>query len=744
MQAGDYTATGVPESIRRQVYVNGVHRHHVSDSWDAEIGSDLPEQVSAVTGIKARTGSVVFAPVQTVTDTAPSPLRRTEGWPPRRGDELTVSDSTATQHWTRATARITDVRAGLGSGEVEVDWSDDLDSALSQTTELPPVASTMPGSEVNEYGTLKRYWYRTAVEPWSYVVEALEDADFRLLPSLPSVDFYAMFQGSVHPRVGRIDQTYSQGELLEWDTESGFQYLAQWSYFTPGFAARDSNMRLGIFLRKTVGGPDAQTRWTMADGAEIRVTLINGSAAVSRDGVVLAQQGFTSDSPLPWVGVNIGYNSTTIWTPAGVKEESHETIPVTGLDWSRVRVLGAAALAVAYEQNTNWPGFNWPSLRYRGWGRGLVYEPTVIRSVEPRTVRSLLDDIASATLTGYWLDEHGILQWAPSNILEGQSPVETITTRADVLAGSWTETSGGVASTVIATYEAASLTTASTVSVVVKEGSGSRKMTATDRIEEFVGPEAEQEWIEPDMSPIPASQNSDLSLKRGIYSVWGGSYVAQEGDTEDTTNYGWATVPNGLDLLVLRVDPLTPRQWKVAHYLSSGSPDVQLVTLPGGGTSVPVADRGTGLPIWRARGLAGFTDATYTSRLGPSWAPAYEHDLGAWGSRQDARRVGDWLGQRMASIQIVLSQLDVMPDPRRQLGDVIEVNAAGAMGGVLRCLIIGIHESSTAEGVEQALDLRVIRATESAIKTYGGVEDRHPTYEHVEDRVSTYQVAEDE
>ena len=742
MQAGDFDVSGdVLPAITRRVYVNGVHRHHVSDSWDAEIGSDLPEQVSGVTGIKARTGSVTFAPQQVVSDSAPTPMQRGGGWPPQRGDVLTITDATATQHWTRATARIVEVRADLGDGLVEVSWSDDLDSALSQTTELPPQAERMPGEEVMESGVLKRHWHRTGLEPWAYVVEGLEDAGMRLLPSIPDVDFYVMFQGTVHPRIGRISQTYSEGDLLAWDSESGFQYLNQWSYFTPGYEGRTEGDCFTIYLRKTRGGPTAQTRWTMADGSEIRVTLVNNSVAVSRNGIVIAQRGFTSESPLPWVGVSIALDRTTLWVEG---QPLHTVIhdprfePWSALEWERVRVHGAAALAVSYVPLTGWPGFSWPSLRYRGWGESLVRDTTCARSVEPTTVKALLDDIASSTLTGYWLDEHGILQWAPSVRLEQQSPAQAITTRADVLAGSWTETGGGVASEVVVAYEDAALTTSSTVTVTVQEGSGSTKMSAGDVEEEFVGPEANEEWIEPDMSPLPASQNSVTTMRQGRFSIWGGNYVAVEGETEDTSGYGWAQLPNGQDYLRLSVEGLTPRRWKVTHTCRAGSKDVQLQILPGAGTQIPVPWRGMGLPIWRARGRAAFADASVSYRRGPAWAPAYEHSIGAWGSRADAQRVGDYLSTRMSSIQVVLSGLAVIPDPRRQLGDVIEVAAQRSMGGVFRCLVVGIHESSSVEGIEQKLDLRVIRATPEVRKIYADIESTSLPYSGIESGTAPY------
>lgn len=750
MQAGDYSTAGVPAPITRRVFVNGVHRHHVADSWDAEIGSDLPDQVSAVTGIKARTGKVTFAPVRVVDDALTTPLRRSSGWPPARGDVLTIQDEAYPQRWTRATARVTSVRAGLGEGEVEVDWSDDLDSSLSQITELPPVAKRMPGEEITESGMLKRHWHRTAIEPWGIAVEAFEDAGMRLLPSIPDVDFYALFQGSVFPRIGRISQAYSTGDLLEWDPESGFQYLAQWSYFTPAYESRDSGDCFTVYLRKTRGGPDAQTRWTMNDGSELRLTLQNSSVALSRNGTVIAQRGFTSSSPLPWVGASIAYDSVTFF----LEDQTHsityaDRIPSGGIDWDRVRVLGAACLAVSYVPRAGWPGFNWPSLQYRGWGRGLVYNTDCTRAVEPQTVRDLLDEIASATLTGYWLDEHGILQWAPSNVLEGRAPAETITTRSDVLAGSWVETGGGVASTVVASYEAVALTSQSTVSVVVGEATSGKTMSNGDVDEEFVGPGADEEWIEPDMSPLSSAAAGETIYNDAMFSVWGGSYVSTEGEDgngnpdSDATTYGWAQSRGWLSI---DVENLTPRRWLVTHSVGANStgepaPQVQLVVLPNS-KQIPVLWRDTPLPIWRARGRASFTNATYVSRIGPSWAPAYEHGLGAWGSRADARRVGDYLGERMSTIQVVLSELDVIPDPRRQLGDVVEVNAQGTLGGSLRCLVVGIHESSGDNGVRQSLDLRVIRSTPSPTLTYADLEASAATYAGPESRATYSEIEE--
>lgn len=745
MQAGDYDPFAeIPDPVVRRIFVNGIHRPHVQDSWSAEIASDLPDQVSGVTGIRARTGSVTFAPHQTVTTEAPSPLQRTEGWPPQRGDKITIRDEAFPQRWTRATGRISDVRAGLGAGEVEVEWTDDLDSSLSSPTTRPPVASGMPGEEVSVGGELRRYMVRTGVEPWGIVVSALHDAGYRLLPSVPDVDFYALMQGNLHPRIGRVAAANKSGNVLEWDNDSGFQYVSEWADFTPGYENRTPGSEgsqgdsFCVYLRGTSGGPTAQTRWTLSDGSELRINLSPTSVIVTHDGDVLFQHGHTNDSPLPWARFSFGAQSSVAVLPDGEHYFNHRDERRIPIDWTRVRVLGVSALAVNYQPRAGWSsGFNWPSLRFRAAGPALVRETDCTRTIEDTPVRDVLSDIAKATLTGFWLDEHGTLQWMPSVYLENQAPVQTITTRFDVLSGSWTETGGGVASTILTKYEDAAITTKPVVGVNVGDSSGGRTLSAGDVQVDWVGPGTDEEWIEPDMTPLPAGQNTDLMAEEAKQSWWGGSYVATKGDTPESTTYGWANLPFGQNYMTCSVSNVTPRQWKVTQTVASGAPQVQLVTLPNS-SGLPIPWRDYPLPIWRARGLVSYVKASVTYRRGPDWAPSYEHDIGAWGSRNDAHRIGDYLADRMSTIQVVLSRLGVVPDPRRQLGDVVDVNAEGVLGGVLRVLVVGIHESSTAAGIEQELDLRVITATPEVRKIYADIESTTAPYSGIESSTAPY------
>ena len=757
MQAGEYDRTGMElPAVMRTVYIDG---QRVDDTWllgttiEAEIASDLPEIVAGVgsTG-QPRYGTVVIGPRSDVDEAAPTPLNREGIWPPQRGQSVVIEDATSDQRWRRATGVVVDVNAPIGEQNVTISWRDGMDDLVS-SVELPPIAHQMPGYEQNVGGELRRYWHRTGIEPWGIFCEAMEDAGYRILPSIPDVDFYCLFQGKAFPRIGRIQQTYSAGDLLAWDSESGFQYLNQWSYFTPGYESREVGDAFTVYLRKTRGGPTAQTRWTMADGSEIRVTLVNNSVAVSRNGVVIAQRGFTTASTLPWVGVSIALDRTTLWVEG---QPLHTVIhdprfePWSALEWDRVRVHGAAALAVSYVPLTGWPGFNWPSLRFRGPGaKGLVYDTQCTRTIDPSesgngaTTAKIIGEISAATLTGFWMDEYGVLNWVPSNVLESQPPVETITEDDDIISGSWEETPDSVARRVTATYDEVALTTAATISVTVGGGgSGGQTLQDGGRIEEFVGPGSDEEWIEPDMTPLSAGQNSTVSMRRGLFSMWGGSYVHAEGETEDTTSYGWAMGPNQPDgrpeYLSIDIDPLTPKKWRVSHSVIPGAPQVQLVTLPNS-SILPVAWRGVGLPLWRARGRALFATSSVHQEFGPSWARDYTHSLDAWGSRADAQRVALWLAERMSTPILTFDQMQVVPDPRRQLGDVVDARMSKTMGGSFRLLAVGMREETSPGVWRQTIDYRVISATpdRDRVDTYGSAEDLWSTYAEIEDANTT-------
>ena len=755
MQAGTYTAG---ETLRAVVTIDGAR---VDDDWireltlDAELVTHLPGEQG--TGMSARHGTLVMGPRPGVWGPPPSPLRRDGVWPPQRGQQILIWTTTDSQQWRRATATITSVTAGLGEHDVSVSWRDAHDS-LDQVTTLPPMAVRMPGEEISVGGVLQRPWRRAKLEPWAVAVEAFEDAGYRILPSLPEThDFYALFQGTANPRIGYISSTPEDGELLEWDPISGFQYLAQWSYFSPGYGERDFNECMTVFMRAT-RAMSAQTRWTMADGAEIRIIVSATSTQVVRiaGGVttVIAQQGYTSDSPLPWIGVSIATNSLVLWHEDGALYVAYSDLGLSNfsIDWQRVRAYGAAALQVVYRPRSGWNAFSWPSLRFRSAGPWLVRATQCTRTIEAQPIGAVLDDIAAAAVCALWHDELGIAHLVPTSLLTEAAPVETIDAAFDALAGAWTEDDTGVHSAVTVRRDEVALSMSPEIRVVLLDEAGGKTLVQGDVVTDPVGPGGDEEWIQPDMNPLPASTSAELLMQRGVRSMWGGSFLATEGHDSgggrypDADTFGWAMDRGWLGFDIRQV---SPRQWFMTHNVGTntlGEPPagpIELRTLPGQGTQVPVAWRGKSLPVFRGRGKAAFASAQVTVRQGPSWAPVLEHDLGAWGNLTDAQRIAAFLAGVSDHVRASIQGLSVWPDPRRQLGDVVLIDAGETLGGVLRCLIVGLHER-TVPGVvpEQVLDLIVLDQTSDEARTYAVLEDSASSYASLEDAHANYQQME--
>lgn len=79
-----------------RVLVNGVERAHQSWSDSREINGDLPMQVVAGSGITQATGSVVWSPVDHVTDRAHTPWNMKGLWRPKRGDTVQIIENDGT------------------------------------------------------------------------------------------------------------------------------------------------------------------------------------------------------------------------------------------------------------------------------------------------------------------------------------------------------------------------------------------------------------------------------------------------------------------------------------------------------------------------------------------------------------------------------------------------------------------------------------------------------------------------
>ena len=124
--------------------------------------------------------------------------------------------------------------------------------------------------------------------------------------------------------------------------------------------------------------------------------------------------------------------------------------------------------------------------------------------------------------------------------------------------------------------------------------------------------------------------------------------------------------------------PIGPGAWKYKFNVTRlpGSADrVKTATRSEDTTDLKASYRDRGLPLLRAMGKATSTDADYTSTVrGPSGAPELVHDVG-WFIQHDTRikGVADFIATELTTPLPRISGLQVLPDPRIQLGDMIRV-----------------------------------------------------------------------
>lgn len=727
MQVGSLAA-GIPE-WRRIVLVAGVERKASSVSWDGEISSDLPDPVAGVSGVSARTGNVTWAPQQIVQERPESPWQRRSNWPPAPGARVEIWAGDSATSWLVFTGRI-DVTTGSGDSLTSriVDDSD----ALSALVSIPAAAELMPASYDPATPSVTWEHVGTALEPWHTAYRAMQAAGFGIAkPAITTGTrlVEADLQGSLVALVGRL-QVASADKALAW--ASGYTYLQAGTVRYHPVSA-ESPFGLRVWLRwhgtssavniQFAGGTSISFRFSRTGSTvTIEYTVRSGGY----DGPIQYQttNNFTAEfGSETWAEVFIQPNVTTARvviptagaTTATPNSSIELTFPVTqtyavGAVVEDVRVItGTVAFQVGSISLAGWRAAvsTTFSNKVRAWGKGLVEATGATNTILNRKASDILTEVGQATLTAIFFDEHGVLNFAPTNILHTGTPVKTVTTAQDIFELGWMESLLTRRKQIRVDYRETAISLAKRVEVLLYQPTNSRQIGDREIVEEFVGPDGDSEWFEPDMNFLPITLVDIANFNLGRNSWFGGVYRSVSDDD---------TYLRETELAVGAGEIEQGRRWLLRHRNLSWH-DVSLMAPPASNAiyakwlSVP-------LPILRGRGRVDFTDSHVVANTGaPSWAPALEHDLGAYGKKSDATRVRDWLAARLGGGITTLTDLAIAYDPRLQLGDVITVESMQFYGFTLDALIVGKSESHDDSGAQMSLTVRVLNAR-TTLTTY--------------------------
>ena len=714
-QAGIYAPSAVIDADV-VVRVNGIVREHVSMDWGGDTTGGLPDQVvSAGTGMRSRTGSIVWAPVDPVAIEPPHPLRQTAGWPPREGDEVVIDATVDTGQgpytFRRFTGRLGRTTGSLTGGTLTSEVTDTLADSLDTLVTVPPLA-----------------WIDGVDAPssWTVPYRALEASGLGHLPP-PDASLIAHFsgQGDTKATVGTVD-----GAAPSFN-DTNYVMLVRDVELLPDAMARDARDVLVIARGSVRYASWAQVNLSNGSSVSLEIDLSGGMRLLIDGG--LAWTGVWADAtPVPVLAFQLTTAGVRVWT----SRTSYSTVVATVLSRtatvSRVSGGKVSGLSARYLANSWGPArvaaaparpLSW------SWSQMTMGAMRATRGVENMTARDVVDSWSDACLASVWMDELGTPVMRSRDSLVTGAASRSLRIDERVFEGSWSVGDDAVRSRVTIDGQQGALRWRrdGEYRFAIHEESSARAFDSPETVERFITAPAEDEWGPIDTS---VSRLGDVVAGHDFRDSWEAAVVVLSGSDVEQ----WAQM-NGVWWQTL-IERLGQRTLKITETVT---------TMPGGSkvyfkTPGPEAITGTAhsmrdypMPLIRAAWVSSWADFTVTgASTGPAWAPPLRHDSSWWLTPENAQAVADALSAEVTKAMPTISGVEVLWDPTRQVGDVEEwtaTNRDGEPSWVARVLVAGYSEAWDGNVPSQSVDVRVISWTDPLDgKTYDDLASAYSSY----------------
>ncbi|WP_191564967.1 hypothetical protein [Janibacter melonis] len=296
-----------------------------------------------------------------------------------------------------------------------------------------------------------------------------------------------------------------------------------------------------------------------------------------------------------------------------------------------------------------------------------------------------LDEQLKAECAQMWLDEDNIMQWAGRGVLEAQPTVQTVTTNSGsnptVVDIAWESRRGSLARTVWVNFlEVTRRSYAGYPQQNAAEGKTYDLGRGEEDGETFTVPD-DEDWISPDLAPRKMDINTTPGQLR-LGSWFGGALYRDNADGEETdTGWAWGigaefTRPNLRNISVrVWADPSTT--WVPAgHRIRT--------VIPAIGDKLAAWHHGNPTIRLRVRAILTWLEGERSLQAGTLGPARFTHDVG-WRVQyaNGFDRVGEllsWLRTVVSSHNPTITGLEVVHDPRRQIGDHIRVEDRDVTG----------------------------------------------------------------
>ncbi len=717
MQAGILVDSGV-RAFTSRVLVNGVQREHISWSVDRELSGDMPDQVVAASGIKQATGTIVLAG-EDVETMARNPFNSSTGWLPRKGDQVQIFAGDETTEWVQFTG-VMDKPSGDARGGFQATIIDDYDKLSASVSHLPLLRIMPPLVETDPYRGV-------GLSSIHYVDHALRTAGFYSTPPTEYDNAIAVTcQGSMWPN-GEAAGTLVEGGAYDTTGSHHSNNTAPWGWSVGNFNNKYSP-RVSYASTKTVQltamvAPDhAGSFFLTAYYGTATVQLAVGTTRVAILRVNGTEACRVTLGAATIVTALLKGGVVTLKTDVGATATGSATIG--GAAMTSVLTSGDVATRVAGLQVSH-PATASQEFASLDWIPSAVLDlSNVIHiglmdagpGIENREASALLKDISGSLLVGLWIDELGVLQFVPTLALRARTPVRTLTTLDDILDLDWEDSLLGSRSKVTVTGRIPAIDKGRYRNRELYQGSG-ESLRDGDVKEQFIGPEADVDWIMPDEDP----QIINSGTVEAAFNAGRGSFFMAtiSSDTDKTNNWGQQYVTFGLSRVASRT-------YKLSHAVGALPAGSQIKLQTAVDPDLWPKWQEYAGPIIRGFGRVEWTEVSVTPTTAGGIGPELVHDVGVWNNRTDDNewlsRIADYLAGQTATPLPTITGLEVVDDPRLQLGDVVTVSSERLLGVTMDALIVGMNRSGDKDGTTLSLSVRII-SVETTFTTYKAYND---------------------
>lgn len=683
------------------VYHNFLKRPIVSASVDASVQEDR---------VSARTGTIMWESAQQES-VGPSV--------PRRGDRVSI-DAGDDGHEARVFIGRVDTTNVQVPGDVVSEVVDDF-GRLSREVNVPCLLARMPPYIE---GGITRPIGLTATWPIQYALTQV--GFFSTPPARTNPAVSASLNGSVWPERGDVESV----------SDIPAFYPSPWGEVPDGFAASYAGanvsmssgpLELSLLVDTKQGGASSYVDAVATDGNRVRLL-------VQANGNIAAQYGATPSTVLS-MSVNV---RTTDFVALRVTRSGAWSLTDGATTVTANRVVSTAMQARLSSVYVNVPagarrigGLNvaYPPSAPAPWRCTAILDApdgtlTASRAILSKTVESILTERASAEKARMWIDADAVFHWSSRNRW-GTGPITSTITDVDLLSYRVSVDYDSTYSHITVKSLKANTQIRVRPTLTLYEGNSQTLLALDDQVE-FIEPSAEEDWVQVDRNMRilgVESDSSDFNRGRG---TWGGATRVTEPSPLPEEDW-WAQGPEG-NYASFDFRQISLRKWLSRIYIDQALPAGDAVEMrtvrrdkyvPG--TELKSQWDNKALPIVRGQGQV-LWEGTSTASTAATvdLLPPLTHDAGWWVQGAAVNNLVAWLSQTYAAPAVTIQNVDVVPDARIEIGDVIRITDSTYGDLSAKCAVAGVHHSIRNGQASMSIDVDVLTLA-STRRTYDTV-----------------------